>query len=626
MNINFKTKLYAGLGILVFLIVILWGSGFIFINTLSENSSAIIRNNNRTIFYMQNMEQALTRLHLFTNKRLTEEQPHLTEQEIDSLKDRLYENLNNQIENITEEGENKLSSSLQAKLLLYLDQFERFRGEASSDPELYRSMANNYGEIQHLLARITYMNLDAIEQKNARAQQTASNVSLYMAIIGALSTLFALALLMKYPNYIVNPINELIERVKKIADQNYDQRLEFETGDEYEELATAFNTMASRLQEYDSTNLAKLKNEKQRIEAIINQMNEAVIGLDNNRHILFVNNKAMELIGIPREQLVGRYAPDVTVKSDLVGKLIKNLMKEEGGDGNQNDEPDLIKIKSNNRQVYYSRETLPVFMGDENEKGEKQIGFIITLKNVTQFQEMSEAKSNFIAVVSHELKTPIASINMSLRLLQDERIGSLNKEQVELLDSIKKEARRMKQTTAELLDLSKIETGNIQLNSQSARPLNLLEYAYETMVMQANQKNLDLEIECDKDLPLVRVDLQKSVWVLVNLLSNAIRYTPTLGTIKMKAEDKPRTIQFSVIDNGKGIPDEYRDKIFQKYFQIHSDKNDRGGSGLGLAIAKEFINAQGGEIFVESELGEGSTFYFTLPKVKSIEQDENYET
>lgn len=126
---------------------------------------------------------------------------------------------------------------------------------------------------------------------------------------------------------------------------------------------------------------------------------------------------------------------------------------------------------------------------------------------------------------------------------------------------------------------------------------------------------------------MVKADLQKSVWVLVNLISNAIRYTPYQGTIKVKAEDKPRVVQFSVIDNGKGIPEEYQEKIFQKYFQVHSDQDGAGGSGLGLAIAKEFINAQGGEIGVESELGKGSIFYFTLPKMESIiDSGDKYET
>lgn len=615
-----KTKLYAGLGFLAILVVLLWGSGLVFINSLADNSSAIIRNNNRTIAYMQTMEQGLEQLHQVQVAMLsdTAQGTAASRFNIDSLKKSLIHEMGKQQQNITEAGEAEVSNDLQEALLLYFDQFEKLRRRPSIDMSFYRSISTQYGKIQDLISQITFKNLEAISRKNDNAQKTASNVILYMTIIGAFSTLLALGLLVKYPNYIVTPIQELIDRIKKIANQNYDQRLEFNTGDEYEELAQAFNTMATRLQEYESSNLAKLKNEKQRIEAIINQMNEAIVGLDSEKNILFVNSKAEELLGLDRDKLVGQYAPDVASTNDLMRKLIKDLMNKEKT--NQDDEGDLIKIASEDRHIYYSKDTLPVLLDDEAQENGKQIGTIVTLKNVTHFQEINEAKTNFVAVVSHELKTPIASINMSLRLLEDERVGPLNEEQTELIDSIRNDADRMKRTTAELLDLSKIETGNIQLNSTQARPENLLEYAYETMVMQASQKDIDIKIKCDEDLATVKADLQKSVWVLVNLISNAVRYTPPNGNIVLKAEDEPRAVRFSVIDNGKGIPGEYLDKIFQKYFQVYGDKNDNGGSGLGLAIAKEFINAQGGEIGVESELGKGSTFYFTLPKISNLDK------
>lgn len=622
MKTNIKTKLLAGLGFLAFLVILLWSSGLIFINTLADNSSAIIRNNNRTVSYMQNMEQNLKTLHMAQVSMLLSDSVSESE-EIDSLKRSLIREMGNQQQNITEPREAEISNNLHETLLLYFDQFERFRAEPAN-MQLYRAMVTQYGKIQDLISQITYMNLEAIERKNDQAQNTASNVILYMTIIGAISTLLAVGLLIKYPNYIVTPIRELIDRIKKIANQNYDQRLEFKTGDEFEELAQAFNTMATRLQEYESSNLARLKNEKQRIEAIINQMNEAVVGLDHKKNILFVNLKAEELLGLTRDQLVGQYAPDIASTNDLMRKLIQDMMNNESSK-QTDDMANLIKIASNGRHIYYSKETMPVLLEDETLQTGKQIGTIIALKNVTHFQEINEAKTNFVAVVSHELKTPIASINMSLRLLEDERVGPLNEEQTELINSIRNDTTRMKRTTAELLDLSKIETGNIQLNPQPASPLDLLEYAFETMVLQANQKKIEIEIKCTEGLSKVKADLQKSVWVLVNLISNAVRYTPSNGKIILKAEDDIKAVRFSVIDNGKGIPEEYLDKIFQKYFQVYSSKNETGGSGLGLAICKEFITAQGGEIGVDSELGKGSAFYFTLPKFNNVKELKSYE-
>ncbi len=615
---NIKTKLYAGLGFLAFLIVLLWSSGLVFINMLADNSGAIIENNNRTLTYMQNFEQALVEYQVTAMSEFSDQKTKETEERIDTLQNILETNLRNQQQNITEEGEAEITNELEQKLGQYLQDYGQLLRQPSLSLEQHRAMIQQYRDIQQIVAEISHKNLDAIQQKNEQAQNSATNIILYMTVIGIVSTLLALVLLIKYPSYIANPIQELIERIKKISNQNYNQRLTFETGDEYEELAKAFNTMAKRLQEYESTNLAKLKSEKKRIEAIINQMSEAVIGLDKEKNILFVNDKAEELTGIDRDELVGKYAPDIASKNNLMRELIKDFMNDFEDNPEDKEEQDLIKVLSGDRAMYYSRETQPVVLENEesmNSNG-KQIGTIITLKNVTHFQKVNEAKTNFIAVVSHELKTPIASINMSLRLLEDERVGSLNKEQEDLIKSIHNDTDRMKKTTTELLDLSKIETGNIQLNSQAVHPAVLLEYAYETMIMQANQKEIELKIVCRKDLSPVKADVQKSVWVLVNLISNAIRYSPSGKEIVLKAEDKPKRIQFSVIDYGKGIPQDYQKKIFQKYVQISGDKNSEG-SGLGLAIAKEFINAQGGAIGVESEPGNGSTFFFTLAKAEN---------
>lgn len=608
MNLKFKTKLYAGLGFLAFLILLLWASGLVFINTLAENSSAIIRNNNRTVFYMENMEQALSELQ--TAVTTGNESSH------DNLKSQLRSNLQLQQQNITEEGEQDLTQQLDQTITTYLGLYRQLKQPTGNSGQTAQSLSIQYGKAQDLLSDITQMNLDAINRKNETAQQTASRVILYMTIIGALSVVMAIGMLARYPGYIINPIRELIDRIKKIANQNYDQRLEFDTGDEYQELAEAFNTMATRLQEYESSNLAKLMNEKERIEAIINHMPEAVVGLNKEKNILFVNSKAGELIGASEDVLVGQYAPDLASETNLMGDLIRGLSDDSDAEHEENGKPNIIKVTSGDRTNYYSKETIPVLTSYRKQESQQQIGTIITLKNVTHFQEMDQAKTNFIAVVSHELKTPIASINMSLRLLEDERVGQLNPEQTDLIKSIRSDADRMKKTTRELLDLSRIETGNIRLNTQQANPLDLIEYAYETMIAQAQQKEISLEIACENNLPNVRADIQKTVWVLVNLISNAVRYTPEEGLIRLKAEKGRGLVTFSVIDTGEGIPPEYLDKIFQKYFQIQNDHNGTG-SGLGLAIAKEFINAQGGEIGVNSTMEKGSTFYFSLPTVQS---------
>lgn len=623
MNISIKSKLYAGIGLLAGFVVLLWISGSIFINTLAENSGAIVQDNIRSVSYAQQMEQALNDLYTAQVTAIGTSNPvHILEGDTYRQTVQRFESILAQQEgNITETGEQELAGQLRANYRDLLNIFQTAVNTTSLTIEtIEQRLTPAYHRLQQNLSQLTNTNVDAIHRKNSIAQQTASNVTFYMSLIGALCSILGIAMLVRFPGYIVNPIQTLIQRIKEIANRNYDHTLEFNTGDEYQELADAFNQMARKLQEYENSSLDRIMSEKKRMEAIINHMGDAVIGLDAGHNILFVNYKAIELIGREKEELVGRYAPDIASVNELFHKVLRTLTP--GRSDEDEDEPNYIKAGGENEH-FYSVEKIPVrHIRDGDTGGKSPLGYIILLKNVTRFREQDQAKTNFISVMSHELKTPISSINMSLRLLEDKRIGTLNGEQKDLVYSIRKDLSRMKRTTSELLDLSKIETGNIQLDTGDALPGDLLEYAFETMVMQATQHDLEIDLRIAEDLPMVRADSRKTVWVLVNLISNAIRYTGAGGHITLEAQmDKdPGFVRFSVEDTGEGIEPEYLDKIFDKYFQVDKNQKDRSGSGLGLSIAKEFITAQGGRIWAESKPGRGSQFYFTLPATDYIKR------
>jgi signal transduction histidine kinase len=228
---------------------------------------------------------------------------------------------------------------------------------------------------------------------------------------------------------------------------------------------------------------------------------------------------------------------------------------------------------------------------------------------MTLFKELDFAKTNFIATVSHELKTPIASIKMSLQLL--EKDTSPNEDQIQLIESIREDSQRLLKITGELLELSQLETGNIQLNIEKSNPKHIVDYALEAVKIQAEQKQIELIFDIEKDLPKVKADSEKTSWVLINFLTNAIRYSPENSKINIKVSQENNYVVFKVIDYGKGIDARYLNKIFDKYFQIPG--SHKSGTGLGLAISKEFIEAQNGIIGLESQLGLGSSFYFKLP-------------
>jgi len=365
--------------------------------------------------------------------------------------------------------------------------------------------------------------------------------------------------------------------------------------------------MAEKLQEYSSSSLYKLAFEKRRLETLINNMHDPIIGLDDKGRVLFVNNEALKIIGLKSEEVVGHLAITLALTNDLMKSLIVGSFQ----DDKQKVQP--IKIFADDIESYFEKEVINITIKPTGEDKTIDIGNVIILRNITVFKELDFAKTNFIATVSHELKTPIASIKMSLQLLEKEETGNINEDQKQLISSIKEDSERLLKITGELLDLSQVETGKLHLTVENNSPYKITSYAVEAVKVQAEQKGIEIIIDAEENLPLVKADSEKTSWVLINFLTNAITYSSENSKISVKIKKDKSNILFEVIDRGKGIDSHYKDKIFDKYFQIPG--SHKSGTGLGLAISKEFIEAQNGIIGVKSELGLGSTFSIQLNAV-----------
>lgn len=560
-----KTKLSLGLGFLFAVIILIGSVGANYIYTIARESKEILKDNYESIQYVKLMMQDLDASNADS-----------------SLFFKNFENnLKLQEDNVTEIGEKECTSVLR-------EEFSRMKEKGISTEGILKLKKGLY--------KITDLNMQAILRKNEEAQVKADNVLTYMGAIGGICFLIVFTFIINFPGYIADPIRELTKSIKQIADKNYHQRLHFQSNDEFGELAEAFNAMAEKLEQYENSNLAKIMFEKTRIETIINHMKDAIIGLNEKRIILFANIKAAQLLGLNEQDMIGKYAPDVALSNDLMRLLLGNDLPLKP-----------IKIFADNKESYFTKESISIV----SEK--KSIGEVILLKNITQFQELDLAKTNFIATISHELKTPIASIKLSSKLLEDARVGGLNEEQKQLVNNIKGDSERLLKITAEVLNMAQVETGKIQLNFQKVAAKDIVQYAVEALKFQAEQKHIKLELEIEEELPNVNADLEKTAWVMVNLLSNAIRYSPENQTVKIHVFEKDNMMEFSVRDFGKGIDPIYQRKIFDKFFQVPGSA--KNGTGLGLAIAKEFIIAQNGKIDMISAAGEGTTFYFQIPKV-----------
>lgn len=565
-----KNKLRAGFGFLFLLAFICCGLSIYFLNRLSADASVILKNNYESLKYVRNIGNALD-----------QNESSLSKQQIAVIED----NLVKQEHNITEQGEQRLTDSLRSKY----EQLKLLGNDATKQAALRV-------QVRKALFGIMEVNMLGIEHKNAVAKGTANSATLLVALIGSFLFLVSFSFVINFPGYIANPIRELTERIQEIAKRNYHQQLNFKSNDEFGDLGQAFNLMTHKLNEYENSNLASILFEKKRIETIINSMHDAIIGLDEKSFIIFVNEVACTLIGMTEAKLIGSYAPDVSMENDLLRNLLVTDQAK-------------MKIYADNRESYYSKEVLSVT------SKEKVIGKVIILKNITEYQQLDEAKTNFIATISHELKTPISSIKMSLKLLDDERIGEVNPEQKQLLENIDEDARRLLQITGELLDMAQVETGKLNLNFGNTHPKNIVDYALKAVKTTAEQKQVEINVKCDDSLPEVKADLDKTAWVLVNLLSNAIKYSHEKSVVDLVVKRvKNEEIEFSVQDHGQGIEQRYLSRIFERYFKVPGATVEQTGTGLGLAIAKDFIEAQSGHVGVESELGSGSRFYFTLKR------------
>lgn len=570
-----KTKLTLGVGLLFLLIILLSLVGAKFINALKADSENILVANYNSLEYSRNMLVAL------------EDGSEKAYQKFDL-------NLRNQENNITEIGEKGITAEIRSN-------FEQFKS--------HKLDSSNQAELRKDIFRLMNMNLQAIQRKSEVAQATADKAVFWIAIAGTLCFMIAFVLLVNLPSNIANPIKELTESTRQIAAKNYAERVHFESHSEFGQLAKSFNTMAKKLEEYNNSNLATLMMEKRRIETLINNMHDPVIGLDENLKVIFANEEAIKISGLSKAELIGKSAQELAIQNDLIRSLIQDLMCGETGNGQKQQ---ALKIYSENKESYFEKETLHISITPTGETSSKLVGHVIFLRNVTTYKELDYAKTNFIATVSHEFKTPISSIKMSLQLLENEHIGKLNAEQKNLVDSIQEDADRLLKITGELLNMTQLESGNIQLSMIPADLKEILQYALHATKTQADQKHIHFEINCPDLLPKVQADHEKTAWVLTNLISNAIRYSYDHSTIYVAIQPSSTQVQISVRDTGQGIAPQYKDKIFDRYFRVPGTKKE--GTGLGLAISKEFIEAQGGQISVDSEFGAGSTFTLTLHK------------
>lgn len=458
-----------------------------------------------------------------------------------------------------------------------------------------------------LLVTLSVVNLQlltATEPDSPAAMPALERALLWISVTGGICVLTGLVLLFWLPRSISKPILELKQGILEIANHNYEKRLDMKNSEEFREVADGFNRMAERLTEYRASTLADILSAKKFLEAIVNSINEPIIGLNTEREILFINNEALNVLNLKRENVIRQSAEELSLKNDLLRRLIRELVS-------PGDKKEPLKIYADNKESYFKAAYIPINNSNADKDEPHKLGDVILLKNITEFKELDSAKTTFISTISHELKTPISAIMMSLQLLEDKRVGTLNEEQEQLSKSIKDSSQRLLEITGELLNMTQVEAGKLQMMPKITKPIELIEYAIKANQVQADKFNIQIEVEYPEEkIGKLFVDSEKIAWVLTNLLSNAIRYSRENGRVVIGAQQEGDQIELYVQDFGKGIDPRYHQSIFDRYFRVPGTKVQ--GSGLGLSISKDFVEAHGGTLTVESELGKGSRFVIRL--------------
>jgi NtrC-family two-component system sensor histidine kinase KinB len=438
-----------------------------------------------------------------------------------------------------------------------------------------------------------------------RANKISVQAVFSISLIGGVSVIIIIVFSLFLSHLISRPVTELKEAALQVGQGNYDVQVPVRGEGELALLATQFNLMVEKLRQFNDMNVGRIIAEKRKSEAIIRTVTDGIVVVDDNLLIANVNPEAAKIFGVFPEDSLGKHILEVMRDEKLFGFLKEALAS--GQPPHMEESEDILTIKTGEESRHYQVSIVPM----RTPPGEIS-GVVLLLRDITRLRELDRLKSEFVMTASHELRTPLTSINMAVKLLRESAVTKLTDQEQALLEVCHEGVQRLRALVNDLLDLSKIEAGKLELVFEPAQPSFLCDQALSVIKAQADAKGIELTLGVPEDLPEVTADPHKIVWVLVNLLANAVRYTKAGGHIKLAGELVGKQVYLSVIDNGEGIPLDVQPRIFDKF--VHSKPSDgNGGSGLGLAISKEIVKAHRGTIWVDSIAGQGSTFTFTVP-------------
>lgn len=522
--------------------------------------------------------------------------------EIDKIADNIGRTLELRVTIIDREGNVKGDSELDAVILPEIDNHK-------NRPEIIDALSGKTGESRRfsktvnksmLYMATVYGNKDkggVIRLSLPLVEIENVTDKLRHVLVTALISSFFLVLFVSYfvSRRITNPLKEIAHLAHNIAIGDYSCRIDIRSKDEIGYLAKVFNYMTTQIKK----NISDVMVSSSRLEAVLYSMTEGVmvVGLDEN--IILMNDnliKMLHITGNPK----GKNTLEVIRNLDIKNIVTETLNSLEGV---SRKEISVMVPEEKHLDVYST-----LLFVDE-----KITGAVFVFHDVTELRQLEKVRKDFVANVSHELRTPVASIKGYAETLLD---GAMNDKSCaeDFLKIINSDAGRLANLINDLLELSKIEQKDITLKRETVSIKKLLQRVFDVLKPVAEKKEIALVDNISEDLPFVNVDADKIIQVFLNIIVNAINYSKSKGSVNVLAQQEDLFLKVSVVDKGAGIDEVHLERLFERFYRVDKGRSkENGGTGLGLSIAKHIIQAHGGQISVESKVGAGSTFSFTIP-------------
>jgi len=616
-----RTKIFIGLAVIL---ILLGGMGGFSINKMQSSAEAFERVISRNYDAIKSINQ----VHLYLSQLDATYLPELTRAsegdseelvELDLSRDTFDHYYGQVIDNIyiitavvENEAERRATSDLESALELYFNAFDELFSQttvARSDVgNLQRRILNASNRVTQLSEKLLSLHEASMSAEQERAMSNSANSKSVLTALIVTATLMAAFLWLQFGRSTLRPLVDLTNSVREIQKRNFELSIPVKSHDEIGELTRAFNDMAAELHLYHRESDERILQLNLESRAILAAFPHPVLLLDDEGFFSQVNPEAENLLqrlGIP----------------DRLPKRVESryqIARDSGEDYLPTELHQAILLKVDEREFFY----LPRIFRIRTETDQSR-GWAIVLMDVTRFRWLDDMKTDMLATISHEIKTPLTSIRIVLHMLLEQKIGELNNSQQKAISSARLECENLLKTLETLLDLTRTKSGSAQLNLDPLDPQVLVDEVAPTFQQIASDKGLRLETEIEPDLPKVNVDRIRILQVLKNLLSNALKYSPDGALIRLTVHQLgPNFLRFSVVDEGEGVPEDSQQRIFDPFFQAPG-KTSHGGVGLGLSISREIVHAHEGRIGVDSEPSSPTIFYFDLPVYRpSKDQDD----